>query len=134
MYEMPQTKKTNYTKLTRNTKLKTQETIQILAPTKSKSKSNSSSRNSNSFNNNNNNNNNNQNFIEKENSNVTCISQEKIVPIKSTSSLIITIKILKMKIFHFRQYCIMYTTFDEPRIWGVQNVFKNSEYSLELLL
>ena len=33
MYEMPQTKKTNYTKLTPNTKLKTQETIQILAPT-----------------------------------------------------------------------------------------------------
>ena len=38
MYEMPQTKKTNYTKLTPNTKLKTQETIQILAPTETKSK------------------------------------------------------------------------------------------------
>ena len=33
MYEMPQTKKTNYTKLTPNTELKTQETILILAPT-----------------------------------------------------------------------------------------------------
>ena len=33
MYEMPQTKKTNYTELTPSTKLKAQETIQILAPT-----------------------------------------------------------------------------------------------------
>ena len=25
----------------------------------------------------------------------------------------------KIKIFHFRQYCIMFTTFDDPRVWGV---------------
>ena len=97
-----------------------------------KKKNNNNNNNNNNSNSNCNSNNNNNDNINDNNNNNKTLLRNKI------QILHIYRKIQKFcnnnddNLNKKRQYCIMYTTFDERRLWDVSNFLKNSGQSLKL--